>query len=174
MTIQVDTLDDITGDDDFAELEALVNPKPAKPDADDPDEGFDELEELLGEALKEKALGESVAKARAKARSGYKLADEDLARIRAWELAREWLPVANVALFHRYACACGNHQTIFEGRLLEQRHRTQAASNRWTSQASEQPGLPRKTALRKSLVPMCQRCSAASGYSLVTDLEWSA
>ena len=174
MTLQVDTLDDITGDADFAELEALINPDKPKPDADDPDEGFDELEELLGEALKEKALGEYVAKARAKARSGYKLADEDLARIRAWELAREWLPVANVALFHRYACACGNHQTIFEGRLLEQRHRTQAGSNRWTSQASEQPGLPRKTAIRKSLVPMCQRCSAQVGYSLVTDLEWSA
>lgn len=175
MTNQIDTIDDIAdGDEDYAELEQLINPGKPVPDADDPEEGFDELEELLGEAMKEKQLGETVKQARARAKSGYQLGADDLARIRAWELAREWLPVANVALFHRYACACGNHQTVFEGRMLEQRHRIQRTSNRWTAQATEQPGLPKKTAIRKSTVPMCQRCTADAGYSLVTDLEWQA
>ena len=58
--------------------------------------------------------------------------------------------------------------------MLEQRHRTQRASNRWTMQVTEVAGLPKKTAIRKSTVPMCQRCTADGGYSLVTDLEWQA
>ncbi len=171
---EADLADDIADcDDDFAELDALINPKPV-PDADDPEEGFDELEELLGEAMKERKLGESVKSARAKARSGYQLAPDDLERIRKWELAREWQAATNVALFHRYACACGNHQTVFEGLLLEQRSRTNATSIRWTAQATPTAGLPKKTAIRKSTVPMCQRCTAQAGYSLNTDLEWSA
>jgi hypothetical protein len=160
-------------DEDFNELEALLNPKPT-PDSDEPDEvdELDELEALLGEAMADKKLAENVKASRAKAKGGFGLSAEDLERIRKWELAREWQPVANVALFHRYTCQCGFHATLFEGLMLEQHHRADSHANRWTSQETEQPALPSKTAIRKSTVPLCQRCAAGHGYSLVTDMVW--
>ena len=158
-------------DEEFDELEALINLKPV-PAADEPDEGFDELEELLGEAMKDKKLAEEVKAARAKAKGGFGLSADDLARIKRWELAKEWLPVANVALFRRYECDCGYHSTLFEGLMLEQRHRADTHANRWTTQETSQAALPNKTAIRKSYVPLCQRCAAGKGYSLVTDIEW--
>lgn len=161
-----------TGDEDFAELETILNPRPV-PDSDEVEDGFDELEALLGAAMKEKKLVEAVKATRAKAKSGYGLSAEDLERIRRWELAKEWTPVANVALFHRYVCNCGFHTTIFEGLMLEQRHKADQHANRWTSQDNETENLPSKTAIRKTGIIMCQRCAGANGYSLVTDLEWN-
>jgi len=159
--------------DDFDELEALLNPKPT-PDSDEPDAGeeIDELEALLGEAMADKKLSETVKAARAKAKGGFGLSADDLERIRRWELAKEWLPVANVALFRRYTCHCGFHATLFEGLMLEQKHRHDKHANRWTTQETAQAALPNKTAIRKSNVPLCQRCAASQGYSLVTDIEW--
>jgi hypothetical protein len=161
-------------DEDFAELDELLNPKPT-PDADDPDEAeeeIDELEALLGEALADKKVADHVKAARAKAKSGFGLSAEDLERIRKWELAKEWLPVANTALFKRYVCTCGFHTTVFEGLMLEQRHRHSSHANRWTVQEAALASLPNKTAIRTARIPMCQRCAASKGYSLVTDLEW--
>ena len=143
MTQELDYIEASESNEDFTELEALINPKPT-PDAQDDDEGFDELEALL----------------------------EDQGRIRAWELAKEWLPVANTALFKRYACVCGFHTTVFEGLMLEQRHRHSSHANRWTVQEAALASLPNKTAIRTAQIPMCQRCAASKGYSLVTDLEW--
>lgn len=51
-------LDYIDQGEDFTELEALINPKPT-PDAQD-DEGFDELEALLGEAMADRKTTEAV------------------------------------------------------------------------------------------------------------------
>ena len=158
-------------DEDFAELDELLNPKPT-PDADDSDEGFDELEALLGEAMADRKATEAVKQLRAKAKGGFGLSTEDQGRIRAWELAKEWLPVANTALFKRYACVCGFHTTVFEGLMLEQRHRHSSHANRWTAQEAALASLPNKTAIRTARIPMCQRCAASKGYSLVTDLEW--
>ena len=165
MTQQLDYIDQ---DEDFTELEALINPKPT-PDAGD-DDGFDELEALLGEALADRKT--TVKQLRAKAKGGFGLSTEDQGRIRAWELAKEWLPVANTALFKRYACVCGFHTTVFEGLMLEQRHRHSSHANRWTVQEAALASLPNKTAIRTTRIPMCQRCAASKGYSLVTDLEW--
>lgn len=169
--MHTDQLPDNDNDNDFEELEAILNPKPVR-DAGEPDD-FDELEALLGEAMADKKLAVSVKAARAKAKSGFGLSAEDLARVKKWELAKEWLPVTNVALFRRYTCQCGFHVTIFEGLMLEQRHRADRHAKRWTSQDSEQPGLPCRTAIRKSEVPLCQRCAAANGYPLSTELEWN-
>ena len=162
-------------DEDFAELDELLNPKPL-PDADQPndeaEEEIDELEALLGEAMADKKVADHVKVARAKAKSGYGLSADDLERIRKWELAKEWLPVANTALFKRYVCACGYHSTVFEGLMLEQRHRHSGHANRWTTQEAALASLPNKTAIRTAQIPMCQRCAAGKGYSLVTELEW--
>ena len=159
------------GDEDFAELEALVNPKPA-PDADDEEEGFDELEELLEGAMAERNDAQKVKDARAKAKGGYGLSPEDLERIRKWELAKEWLPVSNTAIFKRYVCACGYHSTVFEGLMLEQKHRHDTHANRWTSQETSVANLPNNTAIRVKHIPMCQRCANGKGFSLATDVIW--
>lgn len=170
MTQELDYLEASENAEDFTELEALINPKPT-PDAQD-GEGFDELEALLGEAMADRKTAEAVKQLRAKAKGGFGLSTEDQGRIRAWELAKEWLPVANTALFKRYVCTCGFHTTVFEGLMLEQRHRHSSHANRWTAQEAALASLPNKTAIRTAQIPMCQRCAASKGYSLVTDLEW--
>lgn len=151
-------------DEEFEALMEEVEAEDAEP--------VDELEALLGEALADAKQLQAVKELRAKAKGGYGLSSEDLERVRRWELAKEWLPVANVALFRRYECACGHHFTMFESMMLEQRHRTSNFANRWTTQENSVASLPNKTALRKSPVAMCQRCANSKGFSLVTDLEW--
>lgn len=162
------------------ELEGLLdNPRPAKASADDldPDEGFDELEALLGDAMAAKAATDKVKAARAKAKSGYQLAPDDLERIRRWELANEWRTVANTILMHRYTCNCGKHSTVFEAMMVEQVGRYNPGNHRWTAQ---QPGpdvdesLPCRTVVRKSLVPVCPACLPEYGYSLTGCQEWQA
>jgi hypothetical protein len=173
MTQELDYIEAAEGDEDFDELEELLNPKP-EPDADEPDEEeeVDELEALLGEAMADKKIADAVKAARAKAKGGFGLSAEDQERIRKWELAKEWLPVANTALFKRYVCQCGFHSTVYEGLMLEQRHRHSHHVNRWTTQEAALASLPNKTAIRVASIPMCQRCAASKGYSLVTDLQW--
>lgn len=167
----VDTLEDVTGDNDFADLESLINPKPA-PDADDPEEGFDELEELLAGAMSEKADEQRVKEARAKAKGGYGLSPDDLERVRQWELRREWIAVSNTAIFKRYICACGYHSTVFEGLMLEQRHRHDKHANRWTNQDASVASLPNNTAVRVKKIPMCQRCAGGKGFPITSDVIW--
>lgn len=172
----VDTFNDATGDEDFQELESLINPKP-QPDAlvgdvTDIDETFDELEELLEGALAERADIEKVKAARAKAKGGYGLSPEDLERVRQWELRKEWLPVSNTAIFKRYVCACGFHSTVFEGLMLEQKHRHDTHANRWTAQETSVASLPNNTAVRVKKIPMCQRCAASKGFPISSEVIW--
>jgi hypothetical protein len=133
----------------------------------------DELDSLLADAMSEHNEAKSVVEARKRAKGGFGLGKDDLERIRKWELAKEWLPVANVALFRRYTCQCGFHATVYEGLMLEQRHRHSTHANRWTDQKTSVASLPNKSAIRKSAVPMCRRCATGKGYSLATDLEWN-
>lgn len=136
------------------------------------EDGVDELEALLGEAMADAKTAQGVKEARAKAKAGYGLSAEDQERVRKWELAKEWLPVANCAIFKRYVCSCGFHSTVFEGLMLEQRHRHSKFANRWTKQDAAQAALPNSTAIRTKTIPMCQRCADSKGFSLVTDLHW--
>ena len=160
------------------ELDGLLdNPRPTREASLDPDEGFDELEALLGDAMAAKAATDKVKAARAKAKSGFQLAPEDLERIRRWELANEWRTVANTILMHRYTCNCGKHSTVFEAMMVEQIGRYNKDNHRWTAQ---EPGpdvddsLPCRTVVRKSLVPVCPACLHEYGYSLVGSQEWIA
>lgn len=163
----------IDEDTDFSELDSIINPRPA-PDADKPDEeeGFDELEELLQGAMAERNDVEKIKAARAKAKGGFGLSPEDLERIKKWELAKEWIAVSNTAIFKRYVCACGYHSTVFEGLMLEQRHRHDKHANRWTAQENSVAALPNNTAIRVKQIPMCQRCAEGKGFSLKTDVIW--
>lgn len=171
MTQQVDDFVDQETDDDFAELDQLLNPKP-QPDADDAEEGIDELEDLLAGAMEERKIAQQVKDARAKAKSGFQLGKDDLERIRRWELEREWLPVANTVFFRRSECACGFHSTVFEALMLEQRHRHSQFANRWTKAETSQAELPNKSVIRREYVPMCQRCCTGKGFQLAGAQQW--
>lgn len=136
------------------------------------DDGFDELEELLGEAMIEKAAHDKIKAAKARVRGGFGISEADAERIRQWDLKREWTSVANVCLFRRYECSCGAHYTVFEGMMLEQNHRTDKTGHRWMKQEGSVANLPNSSAIRKTPTPMCQRCANSKGFSLRTDLEW--
>lgn len=171
MTNQLDTPDDFVtdSDEDFADLESLINPKPPVPD------GLDELEELLGEAMAQKVEADRVKEARLRAKSGYGNSAEDLARIKAWELAREWVAVANVAFFERNECNCGKHHTVFHSLMLRQVGRINPKNIRWTAFADTDTvskALPKETAVRVSKVPFCQCCTHEHGYWLSSDWSW--
>lgn len=160
----------LEADDEFdeltADLEASQGQAPATAD-------FDDLEADLAQALSNKREADAVKQARERAKSRYGNTPDDLERIRRWELAREWQAVANVALFRRYTCSCAAHFTVFEGLMLEQSHRTQRTSNRWTRADAAQGDLPNKTALRHSEVAACQACASPKGWDLSsTDLIW--
>ena len=160
-------------DPDFAELQADLEAAQVAPLAVAGDDAFDELENLLAEVKASAAETKAVKDARARAKSRYGNTPEDLARIKAWELAREWKSVANCALFKRFECVCGFHATVFSGLLLEQTHRYLRLSNRWTAQDAAIADLPNKTAIAKVKVPVCQRCAISKGWGLNTELEWN-
>lgn len=164
---------------ELGEVEAMpANPKPqVASEGDDDDEAsddFSELDDLLADAMQERRETLSVAETRKRAKAGFGLSAEDQDRVRRWELAREWLPVANTAVFRRYVCACGFHSTVFEGLFLEQRHRHSSHANRWTATEASQANLPNDTAIRVKPIPMCQRCAESKGFSLKTDIIWEA
>lgn len=149
------------------ELEALLTPAAAD------DDGFADLDALLGEAMAERKEAQGVADARKKAKSGFGLSADDLERIKQWELRKEWLPVSNTAIFKRYVCSCGFHSTVFEGLMLEQRHRHSTHANRWTAQETSVANLPNNTAVRVKRIPMCQRCAASKGFPISSEVIWS-
>lgn len=154
-------------DEDFAALTAELEAQPARR-ADD----IDELEADLAQAKANRDEATAVKQARERSKSRYGNTPEDLERIKRWELSREWEAVANVGLFRRYECNCKAHFTVFEGMMLEQKHRSMRTSNRWTRVEAAQANLPNKTAIRKTAVASCQRCTAAKGWDLATDLIW--
>jgi len=163
---------------ELGEVEAMpANPKPqvaSEGDDDEASDDFSELDDLLADAMQERRETLSVAETRKRAKAGFGLSAEDQDRVRRWELAREWLPVANTAVFRRYVCACGFHSTVFEGLFLEQRHRHSSHANRWTAAEASQANLPNDTAIRVKSIPMCQRCAESKGFSLKTDIIWEA
>lgn len=172
--VSYDDFDDL----ELGEVEAMpANPKPqvaSEGDDDEASDDFSELDDLLADAMQERRETQSVIETRKRAKAGFGLSTEDQDRVRRWELAREWLPVANTAVFRRYVCACGFHSTVFEGLFLEQRHRHSSHANRWTAAEASQANLPNDTAIRVKSIPMCQRCAESKGFSLKTDIIWEA
>lgn len=161
------------GQEEFLDedLEAPTsNPKPQR----EADGITEDLDDLLAEAMQQRATGEAVKAARARAKSGYGNTPEDLERIRRWELANEWRAVASVALFHRFTCACRKHSTVFEGMMTEEVGRHNPKNKRWVAVTEPAPAhLPKRTAIRITPVAMCPVCLPAHGFNLADGLEWS-
>lgn len=139
------------------------------------DSSADPLAELLAESLAatREALEAKAARERAK-RGGQSPAQqaEDAERIRRWELAHEWKPVANVALFERHTCACGRHQTIFRQLMTRQQHRHLRDSQRWQQAEASIASLPNEIVVQKWESPMCPACAPQAGFEFRNVTEW--
>lgn len=137
----------------------------------------DPLDELLAESMAatKEALEAKLARERRK-RGGQSAEQqaEDAERIRRWELAHEWKPVANVAMFERHVCACGRHQTIFRQLMTRQQHRHLRDSQRWQQADAALTDLPNEVVVQKWETPMCPACSPQVGFEFRNVTEWQA
>lgn len=137
----------------------------------------DPLDELLAESLAATREALEAKQARERRKRGGQSAEqqaEDAERIRRWELAHEWKAVANVALFERYTCACGRHQTIFRQLMTRQQHRHLRDSQRWQQADAALADLPNEVVVQKWSTPMCPACSPQVGFEFRDVTEWQA
>jgi len=165
-------IDDETGADTPDVLEDLMNETRADALAD-----TDPLAELLAESLAatREELEAKAARERRK-RGGQSAAEaaEDAERLRRWELAHEWKPVANVALFERHTCdSCGRHQTIFRQLMTRQQHRHLRDSQRWQQAEGALTDLPNEVVVQKWSSPMCPACAPQAGFEFRNVTEWT-
>lgn len=157
------------------DLDDLLEPQDSNPE-NETETGFDELDSLLSESLA--SVRESAAAKAAKERmkrGGLSAAEQaaDAERIRRWELAHEWRPEANAALFERLTCRCGSHSTIFKQLLQRQVHRHLRSSQRWQAVAASRADLPNEVIFKEVKTAMCPACASAAGFDLsLPAREW--
>lgn len=136
----------------------------------------DPLEELLAESLTATREAREAKAARERRKRGGQSAAqqaEDAERLRRWELAHEWKPVANVALFERHTCnSCGRHQTIFRQLMQRQQHRHLRDSQRWQQVEASKADLPNEVVVQKWETPMCPACAPQAGFEFKNVMEW--
>lgn len=129
---------------------------------------LDPLEALFQESIAASREAQAAKDARERVKRGGLTSAEqaaDAERIRRWELAHEWKPVANVALFERHRCACGRQRTIFRQLMQRQEHRHMHGAMRWQQVESSRLDLPSEVAVQKWESPMCPDCISGHGYS---------
>ena len=126
---------------------------------------FADLEDLLAESMSAKAdrlklkEGRKTLKDNRASLSGRELMqlNDDIRRI---ELSREWLPCADVAMFHVQTCqCCGNVSAAFTGFFQRQSHRNLHQLDRWVEHPEmDSSGLPKEIKNIDAEVPLCAFC----------------
>lgn len=132
--------------------------------------GFEDLDALLAESILEKQQGAEVKKIR------RKLADDKIAmpsqerkaieaKVAEWDVKREWLPEAAVAMFTTQLCNwCGSRHSLFTGLLQRQRSRLSSV-DRWVKvDANLLSGLPKETKHMTEHSDMCMSCIESHRY----------
>lgn len=137
------------------------------------DDDFD-LDALLAESMQAKAKAADVKASRkllgSKEAAAKLSATERLAmqsKISEWEVKREWLPVADAAIFEVTHCThCASTTPRLLGVFQHQTHRHMKFSDRWiVSNATANAGLPKEVKLQDAYIGMCQHCAAEFGYT---------
>lgn len=150
---------------DVDPLDALLS------DGTDGSEDNFSLEGLLKESLQAKRDAESVKVARALLAKGgidpesRKSMTES---IRSWEVKREWLAVASVAMFYRQFCAqCDLYHVTFAGYYQRQEHRTTKVQ-RWVQATKDlrTVPLPKECKYEDSICELCEDCAGKAGYPI--------
>ncbi len=134
--------------------------------------GFEELEAIIDEGLAAKRAKEAMQKAKDRlivGAAGKEQLAEDAARLRAWDAAHCYTPVALCAFFIEQECAeCGEFQYFNQGLFAREEHRTQRGTRRWLPLRRddvEKPStLPREVMKRHVVVPFCGECLTSRGF----------
>jgi hypothetical protein len=85
--------------------------------------------------------------------------------IKRWELAREWVAVANVAMFNtQYWSHCASIHNTFSGLFQRQLHRTSKV-NRWQAVVAQEIGLKYETMHTEAEVAICAECVGEQGFA---------
>jgi hypothetical protein len=129
-----------------------------------------DLDSLLDESIKLRAEAGNIKGAReALAKGGMSAAERDAvqATVRAWELRREWTPVASTLLFSRQMCqTCKSFHTHTLGYFQKQQHRTTGIM-RWIAAIKPiDKSLPREAKYEDSLVAICHECADLEDWEL--------
>jgi len=164
------------GVDGFEELEAMLTkrgePKPGPESSD-----LDELDALLADSMKMRDEDEQMKKDRLllKRRGGVSADEraETEARIRAWEAKRVWKAMANVTVFERQTCKCGECTISFSHSMQAQVHRDQPGTTRVIKTDEFITDLPNQVGFADFDVPLCAKCAWSKGVDLrKEDFQW--
>lgn len=130
-----------------------------------------DLDNLLSESVAAVREASAVREARKRVQDQRLTGDEAKAvreTIERWELSREWLPSANVAMFEAQVCACcGSSSLHFKGFFQRQTGR-QSRADRWVAVDSDKqaPNLPKERKVIETSALTCSNCASLSGYPL--------
>lgn len=134
------------------------------------DDGFISLDGLFAEVMQNKADTQRLKEGRKALKEGRMPVgvslDELQADLRKLEAVREWLAVADVAMFQVQHCtSCENYNPVFTGRFQRQQSRHHRKAQRWvTALPSENRGLPKEVKTSETDVPFCHFCLEEAGY----------
>lgn len=127
-------------------------------------EDFSDLDELLAESMseaEEKLQYAEDLKARKRGFTGMSKEEVDFcnSRMQAFEQARIWRPIKNLAVFARIECACGESRLIFGRWMQQQVSRTNPTARRWDTVPAANKHLPTESAYEVRKTPICPVCA---------------
>src|SRR5260370_30414801 len=127
-----------------------------------------DLDALLSESMKAKKDALAVKEAR-KLLSDKSIPSETKreieATVRAWELQREWTPVAATVMIDEQCCShCNSTHEHYAGLFQKQRHRTSKIERWIKSDPVANKGLPQEVKFTEEYVPMCSDCMSEFGW----------
>jgi len=171
--------------DEFTDLDDLLTTQASDTEETDQNDeeleqsGLEELDELLDESLqadREKKKYQEDLKARKRNFSGMSAAEVAFcnSRMAAFEVARIWRPVENLAVFTRFICqACGDDKLIFTRYMQAQIAYHNPATKRWATIDKPTSTLPTRTAVEERQVPLCAKEAVMMGLDTHTMLALS-
>ena len=124
-------------------------------------------------AVEERAL----LKANKKLLAHGKLSKADAERLKSAideiEVGQTWEDVANIAMFAKQTCNCGEKQTFFVQFLLEQKHKREKGAFRWSAITAPKGGnLPKWTTFEVINTLVCPACASEFGWEVKTAREF--
>lgn len=141
------------------------------------------LDALLSESIAIRNEGEATKAMRKKLAAGGMQPTERAeieAKVREWEARKEWLPVANVAVFEHMTCECGFYSETFSHIMHKQTHREKRdlSGNSLVRyvQATVMLNAPKLVAKQYHEVSICAECAGGKGFDLenAVAIEWEA
>lgn len=147
------------------ELEESIPQGRALPTSSPEEDVFDELDELLQESLDEVATKKQYAEdLKARKRNFTGMSAEEVAycnsRMQAFEQARIWRPISNLAVFTRFECLnCHDYKTVFTRWMLREKSRLNATAQRWETVDTPKDHLPTDAAIEVRKTSICTSCA---------------